>query len=331
MKKINWGILGAATIAVEKVIPAMQNGNYTHVAAIASRDLGKAQRVAEKYNIARAWGSYEELLNDTEISAIYIPLPNNLHVEWSIRALQAGKHVLCEKPIGLTAAESETLLKASMQFPDLKIMEAFMYRFHPQWTRVKEMIRSGIIGKLHMIDSHFSFFDDDPRSIVNKKGLGGGSLLDIGCYSTSLSRYLFDEEPERVLGHMDIDPRYMIDRTTCGIMTFGEGRISKFTSATQQSEYQKVTLLGNSGIIEMETPFIVETNEEAVINVHTGSKKKKILIEKCDQYTLQADLFSKCIIDDKSVPIPIKDAIKNMHVIDSITQSATLDTWINLK
>jgi predicted dehydrogenase len=191
MRKITWGIMSTASIGVEKVIPAMQMGDYSKVQAIASRDMEKAKRIAMNLNIQKSYGSYQELLNDKEIEAVYIPLPNHMHVDWTIKALEAGKHVLCEKPISMDAAEAQKLLIASSDYPNLKVMEAFMYRFHPQWQKVKEIVYSGKIGVLKSIQSFFSYFDDDPASIGNNAELGGGGLMDIGCYNISLSRFLF--------------------------------------------------------------------------------------------------------------------------------------------
>ncbi len=322
MKKLNWGILGTATIATEKVIPAMQKGNSAQITAIASRDLKKAQHVAQEFHIPRAWGSYKDLILDSEISAVYIPLPNNLHVEWAIKALEAGKHVLCEKPISMTVSEAERLLEASHRFPDLKIMEAFMYRFHPQWQMVKEMIQEGKIGELCSINSFFSFFDDDPASIVNKAELGGGSLLDIGCYSLSLSRFLFEAEPERIFGYMEYDPRFKIDRLTSGVLIFEAGT-STFTCATQLSEYQQVTIFGTSGIIRMDTPFIVEPNQPARIKIQTDSEIREIILNPCDQYTLQGDAFSEAVLNNTPVPIPLEDAVRNMRVLEALIISSS--------
>ena len=234
MNKLNWGILGAATIAVEKVIPALQKSRYGRVSAIASRQVSKGKIVADEHRIDRVYGSYEGLLADPAIDAVYIPLPNNLHVPWSLKALQAGKHVLCEKPLSPDTLSAQRLLDKAKQYPDLKIMEAFMYRFHPQWQRVGEIVRGGRIGKIRIIHSFFTFFDDDPASIVNQAELGGGSLLDIGCYSISLSRLLFKKEPKTVSGLMETDPRYQIDSRTSAIMDFEEGQVATFTCHTDR-------------------------------------------------------------------------------------------------
>ncbi|MCH2271207.1 MAG: Gfo/Idh/MocA family oxidoreductase, partial [SAR324 cluster bacterium] len=207
MKKIRWGVLSTANIGLEKVIPAMQQGEYCEMSAIASQSQEKAQAAAAQLGIAKAYGSYEELLADTEIDAVYIPLPNHLHVPWSIKALKAGKHVLCEKPIGLKTAEAEDLLKEAQKYPELKVMEAFMYRHHPQWQRAKQLVTEGKIGDLRTIHSFFSYYNADPENIRNMANIGGGGLMDIGCYCISLARFIFGSEPQRVLGKLEYDPK----------------------------------------------------------------------------------------------------------------------------
>lgn len=208
MKKINWGIISTAKIGIKKVIPAMQKGKHTTITAMSSRNLDKAQKIAETLNIPKAYGSYEQLLDDPDIEAVYIPLPNHLHVEWTLRALKAGKHVLCEKPIAVNSEEAEYLNKKVKNFPELKVMEAFMYRFHPQWQTVKKLVTQGKIGKLKNIHSIFSYYNDDPDDIRNQKDIGGGGLLDIGCYCISLSRFLlFNTEPNRVCSTIEYDPK----------------------------------------------------------------------------------------------------------------------------
>jgi predicted dehydrogenase len=330
MNTINWGILGTATIAVEKVIPAIQNSRYGRVKAIASRELMKAETVVRQFKIPTAYATYQDLLADPDITAVYIPLPNTLHVPWSEKAVQAGKHVLIEKPVSTSANETRRLVDISKKHPDLKIMEAFMYRFHPQWHRVKEMLQQGIIGELCTIHSHFSFFDDDPASIVNSASLGGGSLLDIGCYSISLSRYLFESEPEKVFAHREIDQRFNIDDQTSAIMVFAEKKTSTFTCATQQAEHQTVSIFGTTGMIEMSSPFIVAVDQTAILHLHHQKGVEKISIEPCDQYSVQADLFSLAILNDTAPPIRLEDAVANMRVLDAIVESSVQGTWINL-
>lgn len=243
MKKIRWGVMSTARIGTETVIPAMQLGKYSRVTAIASRQLEKAQAQARKLGIKKAYGSYEELLADPDIDAVYIPLPNHLHVPWAIKALNAGKHVLCEKPIGLSAAEAQVLLDTARKFPRLNVMEAFMYRHHPQWQWAKQKVSEGKIGELRTIQTFFSYYNADPENIRNKADIGGGGLMDIGCYCISLSRFIFGAEPWRVCGIIEEDPNMKVDRLTSGILEFSRGT-STFTCATQLVPYQRVNIFG---------------------------------------------------------------------------------------
>ncbi|HEY9342747.1 MAG TPA: Gfo/Idh/MocA family oxidoreductase, partial [Hanamia sp.] len=223
MKKVRWGILSTAKIGREKVIPAIQRGAFCEVVAIASRNKEAAKAEANRLNISKAYGSYEELLSDTEVDAVYIPLPNHLHVEWAIKSLEAGKHVLCEKPIGLSSSDALRLIEVANRNPHLKVMEAFMYRFHPQWKYAKALVEDGKIGELKTVESFFSYYNIDPNNIRNQRNAGGGGLMDIGCYSVSLSRFLFGREPERVFGIMEYDPQSQTDRLTSGILDFSAG------------------------------------------------------------------------------------------------------------
>lgn len=330
MKKVRWGILSTAKIGREKVIPAMQKGEFCDIAAIASRNINVAKDEANKLNIPKAYGSYEELLNDAGVDAVYIPLPNHMHVEWAIKSLQAGKHVLCEKPIGLTSAETKQLADAANKYPQLKVMEAFMYRFHPQWQYAKKLVDEGVIGELRHIQSFFSYYNVDPNNIRNKKDAGGGGMMDIGCYCISLSRFLFSKEPQKVFGTVEIDPELQTDHMASGILDFGNGT-STFTCSTQLMPYQRVNILGTEGRIEIEIPFNAPPDQEIIIWHHSKAGPGKILFKAVDQYTIQGDMFSKCILDDKPVPFPINDAVNNMKVIESVFQSSNEGKWISLK
>jgi predicted dehydrogenase len=331
MKKIRWGILSTAKIGIEKVIPALQKGQCCEVTAIASRNEDQAKEIAAKLQISKAYGSYEALLNDAEIDAVYIPLPNHLHVEWAIKAMSAGKHVLCEKPIGLSSAEGETLLAAAKQNPQLKVMEAFMYRFHPQWAMAKKLATDGSMGELKTIQSFFSYFNNDPNNIRNQKDIGGGGgLMDIGCYNISLSRFLFDKEPLRVMGLADFDPVLKIDRLCSGIMEFAGGT-STFTCSTQLTPFQRVHIFGTTGYIEMVWPFSPQPDKQASIWLHNKTGSQEIFFEATDQYTLQGDYFAKAILDDTPVPTPLEDAVNNMKVIEAIFKSAENNSWQKLK
>ena len=328
-KKINWGILSTAYIATEAVIPAMINSKYCEIKGIASRSYDKAKNVAKRFNIPKHFGSYQELLEDKEIEAVYIPLPNHMHVPWAIKALEAGKHVLLEKPVALNSSEAQKLLDESLKYPQLKIMEAFMYRFHPQWVKVKEMINNGEIGELKAIQSSFSFFDDDPNSIVNSKEYGGGSLMDIGCYPISLSRFLFESEPKNVSAAIEYHPEFKTDTIANGIMSFDKGS-SIFFSSTLVTDNQQVEIFGIKGSIEFEIPFNPPADKPVKIWLNREGKKELIEFDNCDQYTIQADLFSMAIIQNTEVPTPLHDAVNNMLVIEKLKESDKTGKRINL-
>ena len=330
MNKVKWGILSIAKSGREKVIPAMQKGAYCDIVAMASRSIELAKAEAAKLNIPKSYGCYEDLLADSDVDAIYIPLPNHMHVEWAIKCLEAGKHVLCEKPIGLTSAEAQQLMDASKKYPNLKIMEAFMYRFHPQWQAAKKLVDEGRIGQLKTIHSFFSYYNVDPMNIRNKKEAGGGGLMDIGCYNISLSRFIFSKEPVRVFGIVDYDPELQTDRVASGTLDFGNGT-STFTCSTQLMPYQRVNILGTNGRIEIEIPFNAPPDQNTKLWIHTNNGSEEILFDIVDQYTLQGDQFSQAILDDKPVPFTLDDAVKNMKVIEAVIDSDKEGKWVNFE
>jgi predicted dehydrogenase len=327
--KIRWGVLSTARIGVVQVIPAMQQGTLSQVTAIASRDKQRAETVARQLGIATAYGSYAELLADPEVDAVYIPLPNEQHVPWSIKALEAGKHVLCEKPIALTAGEAQTLVDAARSYPQLKVMEAFMYRHHPQWQRAEELVTSGAIGDVRTIQSFFSYSNLDPTNIRNRADHGGGGLMDIGCYNISLSRFIFGAEPTRVCGVVEYDPRFNTDRLVSGMLDFGRGTAT-FTCSTQLSPYQRVNIFGTTGRIEIEIPVNAPANRPCRLWYAHDSTIDEQVFDICNQYTIQGDLFSQAIIDNTPVPTPLEDAVANMRVIDAILRSGREDKWVAL-
>lgn len=326
MNKVRWGILSTAKIGREKVIPAMQAGEFCDVVAIASRNKSHAQSEASRLNIPRAYGSYEELLTDADVDAVYIPLPNNLHVPWAIKAIEANKHVLCEKPLGLTSAEANQLLIVADNKPYLKVMEAFMYRFHPQWQNTLKLINEGAIGKLKNIHSFFSYYNVDSGNIRNKMDTGGGGMMDIGCYCISLSRFIFGREPEKVLGIVEYDTGLGIDCLASGILDFSTGT-SSFTCSTQLMPYQRVNILGTEGRIEIEIPFNAPPDKHTHMWLDKKSGTEEIIFDPVDQYTIQGDLFSKAIINDTPVPTHLRDAVNNMMVIDAIFESGKEKMW----
>jgi len=328
--KVKWGVLGTASIATRKVIPGMQKGDWSEVAAIASRDLGRAQKAARELGVAKAYGSYEELVADPEIEAVYIPLPNHLHVPWTAKAAKAGKHVLCEKPMALSAEEAKTLL-AVRDRTKRKIGEAFMVKTHPQWLRTRELIRGGKIGELRGILTVFSYSNRDPKNVRNKAEWGGGGLMDIGCYPITLSRFMFGEEPVRVSGLMDLDPELGVDRLASGILEFRSGQ-SVFTVGTQSAYRQSMEFLGTTGRIAVEIPFNAPNDRALRVIVDDcrdlfGGGVSVETIPACDQYTIQGEAFSRAIREDGEVPVPLEDAIGNMRVIDAIFKSAKTGKW----
>ncbi len=330
-KKLRWGVLSTAAIGIRKVLPAMQQGQYTAVTGIASRDLGKAQAAAKALGIAKAYGSYEELLADPEIDAIYNPLPNQLHVPWTIKAAEAGKHVLCEKPLSLTVAEAENLLAVRGR-TGVQIGEAFMIRSHPQWLRLRELLHQGRIGELRAVGGFFSYYNTDAANIRNQPECGGGALLDIGCYLIHASRFGFAEEPTRVVASIDRDPQMQIDRLTSALLEFPSGQ-AIFTCSTQMVPYQRVQFLGTRGRIEIEIPFNAPPDRPTRIFIDatgdlTGSGITTETFPVCDQYTLQGDAFSRAVLEDGTAPVPLEDAILNMGVIEAVFQSARSGQWV---
>ncbi len=329
MEKIKWGVLSTSKFAIRATIPATQKSRYSVVSAIASRDVNRARDVGKQLGIPKTFGSYEDLLSDPEVDVVYIPLPNDQHVEWTLNALKAGKHVLCEKPIGLDYADARRLENAAKDFPHLKLMEAFMYRHHPQWRKVKELVDDHTIGEIRGIHSLYSYFNDDASNIRNKIENGGGAMLDIGCYCTSLSRFIFGREPKRVLGRVEFDPQTKIDRYSSGTLDFDSG-IATFTCGTQLQPYQRVNILGTRGRIEIEIPFNAPNDRPSRIWLQKGGAVEEILFDICDQYTIQADLFAEAIMTNGDVPTPIHDGIANMKVIDSVIESSKRGEWIDL-
>jgi predicted dehydrogenase len=328
--KLRWGVLSTANIGIKKVLPAMQLGRYTTVDAIASRDLARAQNAASALGIPRAYGSYEDLLADPEIDAIYNPLPNQMHVPWTIKAAEAGKHVLCEKPISLSVAEAKTLLDVRAR-TGVKIGEAFMIRSYTQWLRVGELLRSGRIGRLRSVFGFFSYFNNDPSNIRNHIESGGGALLDIGCYCIQAARYGFQAEPRRVIGLVDRDPQFKTDRLTSAMLDFDAGH-AIFTCSTQLVPYQKVLFFGTTGRIEFQIPFNAPKDQPTRILIDetgdlfgSGIKVEEFPI--ADQYTMQGDAFSRAVLEGGEVPVPLEEAIANMAVIEAIFQSARSGQW----
>lgn len=331
--KVRWGVLSTAAIGVKKVIPGMQAGQYSEVTAIASRDLAKAKAAAGQLGIQKAYGSYEELLADPEIDAIYNPLPNQLHVPWSAKAAEAGKHVLCEKPLSMTVAEARSLLEVQSR-TRVKIGEAFMIRSFTQWLRTKELLQSGRIGDLRAVTAWFSYFNTDPANIRNMVECGGGALYDIGCYCIQAARVGFGTQPTRVVGLIERDPTFGTDRLTSALMDFPGGHAT-FTCSMQTIPYQRVHFVGTRGRIEIEIPFNAPKDRPTRIFIDeqgdifgTGIVTEEF--PKADQYTMQGDAFSKAILEGGEVPVTLEDGIANMSVIEAVFRSAETGGWVDL-
>lgn len=323
--RVRWGILSTANIALKKVVPAMQRSSWCEIVAIASRDLARAQEAAAALNIPNAYGSYEELLADKRVEAVYNPLPNHLHVPWSIKAAEAGKHVLCEKPIALNTREARTLLEARDR-TGVRIQEAFMVKTHPQWLETRKLIQAGRIGELRSITGFFSYFNPDPANIRNQLEFGGGALMDIGCYPITISRFMYETEPRRVLGLIERDPVSMTDTLTTGVLDFPNGH-STFTCSTRLAPYQRMIFFGTEGRIEVLIPFNApnDTPTQIVLN------DEIIDLPVCDQYEIQGSLFSQAIRENREQPIPLEDAINNMVVIDAVFRSAETGNWEEIR
>jgi predicted dehydrogenase len=330
MPKLRWGVLGVAGIAVDRVIPAMQQGELSEITAIASRDLAKAQKAASRLGIPKAYGSYEELLADPEIEIIYNPLPNHLHLTWSVKAAEAGKHVLCEKPIGLSVDEARKLRDARDR-TGVKIGEAFMVGTHPQWLKALELVRAGRIGELRSIMGFFSYSNPNPANIRNILEYGGGGLMDIGCYPIFTSRLIFGKEPQRVLGLIERDPTMKTDRLTSAILDFPSGQ-SIFTCSTQLTPYQRMQIFGTRGRIEIEIPFNAPPDRPCRVFLDDsrdlfGSGIETFELPVCNQYTIQGDLFSRAVREGGEVAVPLESSIRNMAVIDAVFRSAESGRW----
>ncbi len=324
-------MLGTANIAVKRIIPAIIAGRRGRVAALASRDAERAAQLAARFGIERSHGSYQALLDDPSIDAVYIPLPNHLHVEWTVKALEAGKHVLCEKPIALCAADAHAIV-AARDRSGRRVVEAFMVRCHPQWHRVRTLVRSGRIGVLRAIQSAFVFSVLDPRNVRNQPDIGGGALYDVGCYPIVTARYLFGCEPQRAMALVERDPDMGIDRVTSGLLEFPGGGQLSFSASLQLAPYQRVTILGSEGRIEVGVPFTPPAEHSCRIVIDTGksldgSSATTETFAPIDQYAAQCDLAAEIFRNEATQEFPIEDAIANMRVIDALYRSAESGRW----
>ena len=326
MNELRWGVLSTAKIGRDKVIPGIQAAERCEVVAIGSRDADRARGVAEELGIPRVHGSYEALIDDPEVDAVYIPLPNHLHMEWTIAAARAGKHVLCEKPIALTAADAQEMA-AVCAAEGVRLVEAFMYRLHPSWVAVRGIVGSGRLGQLQAVQSWFSYFNDDPTNIRNIREYGGGALMDIGCYSVNLSRMLFGGEPDRIEASITRDPASGVDVLTSALMGFGDG-VATFTCSTRAEPDQRVHVYGTEGHLSVGIPFNIPPYRPTEVSVTAGGDPpvapdtEVLTFEPADQYAVQAEGFASAVLDGGPVPLPPEDSIANMRVIEEIVAAA---------
>ena len=326
MEELRWGIMSTADIGRRKVVPAIQRARRTRVVAVASREPGRATEYAAALGIARTHGSYEALLADPEVDAVYIPLPNDMHLEWTLKAAAAGKHVLCEKPLAMSSADAAQMVEACER-AGVRLAEAFMYRLHPTWVAIRELVAAGRIGKLMAVQSWFGYFNDDPTNIRNIRAVGGGALYDVGCYCVNLSRLLFGREPSRVRGAIVRDTVGGTDILTSGVLEFGEG-IAAFTCSTRAENDQRVDIYGTKGRISVPIAFNIPPDRPTEILLIAGGKPpvapniERLTFPTVDQYTIQAEVFAAAVLDGVEPPFPATDAVANLRVIEQIFASA---------
>ena len=326
MTKLRIGVLSTADIARSKVIPGMQRASRVEVVAIASRDAARGRQVADELGIADAHASYEELLADPGVDAVYIPLPNHLHATWTMAAARAGKHVLCEKPLALSSAQAQEMIDACRD-AGVHLMEAFMYRVHPSWVAVRELVESGRIGRLLAVQSWFSYYNDDPSNIRNMRETGGGALYDIGCYCVNLSRMLFGSEPTVVRGAITRDPAGGTDILTSGLLEFGDG-VATFTCSTRAEDDQRVHIYGAEGRISIAIPFNIPPDRPTEVHLTHGGNPptdpdtETLTFETADPYAVEVDRFAEVVLDGAQPPFPADDAVANLRVMERIVSSA---------
>jgi predicted dehydrogenase len=332
-RKIRWGIVSTAQIGMNQVTPGIMKSPHSEVVALASRDLGMAKAALRQLGLpnGRAYGSYEELLSDPDVDAVYNPLPNHLHVPITLAAARAGKHVLCEKPISITAKEAEELRAAP---EGILITEAFMVRYHPQWHRAREIVRAGELGDVRLVRGAFFYYLDDPANVRNLPDIGGGGLLDVGCYCVIAGRYFFDTEPTRVVALVDRDPVFKTDRLASVIADFGNGRQLSFVCGTQTAGRQSVEILGTKANLEIVIPFNAPLGQQTAITVGSGLQRdlyRREIIPAVDQYTAQAEAFALAVLGEQKLPYGIEDAISQMRVLDAIFRSEKSGAWEDVK
>ncbi|WP_421725563.1 Gfo/Idh/MocA family protein [Bauldia sp.] len=326
---VRWGVISTANIGTQKVIPGMMASGIIDVRAIASRTQPTARRWAKKLGIPVAYGSYEDMLNDPEVEAVYNPLPNHLHVPLTLEAAAKGKHVLCEKPIALSGDEAKTMRGVARK---VHIAEAFMVRCHPQWLKARDLVQSGRLGTIRAINTLFSYYNVDPKNVRNMADIGGGALYDIGCYPIVTARFLLGAEPVRCFGLIDRDPKFKTDRTTSAVIDFGKGRHMTFSVSTQATAYQRVQVLGDKARLEVEIPFNAPQGGAMKLYLDNGKQfadasAKMIKLPKADQYQLQGEWFSRVVRGQEKLTFGLSDAIRQARVLDAVFRSAETGQW----
>jgi len=329
MRPLHWGVMSCARIAQKEVIPAIGSSQHGRVVAIASRNKETAQTVAEVHQIPVVCPSYQDLIHLDEVDAVYIPLPNHLHVKWASRALEAGKHVLCEKPLGLNEQDVLLLDKLSKQYPDLIVAEAFMYKYHHQWKHTFELTEAGEIGDLQHIHVHFSYDNKDPTNIRNRLEYGGGALMDIGCYGISVARWFYDGEPLRVSAHMKRDPHFKTDVLSSILLEFPQGSAS-VVCGTQMQRFQHVSLVGTHGRISIPSPFNISPDVNAKLELQQHHETTEFTLPAVNQFSSQCDTFAQAVQQGEGFSNSISNAVKNMRVIDACFKSAETSSWVSI-
>ncbi|MDI4643571.1 Gfo/Idh/MocA family protein [Cohnella hashimotonis] len=321
-RKLRWGIAGCAGIAVNAVMPAIQSSETGVIAAVASRDISKAKAAADKFGIDRAYGSYEELMEDPDIDAVYIPLPNHLHREWTIRAAEAGKHVLCEKPLALTAREAAEMAEACAR-SGVHLAEAFMYRHHPRIGQIRHIVGSGEIGSLRALNGAFTFNNaSDAANIRYRSDWGGGSLYDVGCYPLSAARLIVGREPEAVTVHAMFSPEHdNVDMMASGLVEFSDGIALTFDCGMWAAFRQTLEIVGTDGRIFVPHAFLTGA-DNAGFEVHGTGGSRIVQADGVNAYRLEVDDFASVVAGEKEPAFPADDALRNMRLLEACLQSA---------
>lgn len=318
--KLNWGVLGAAQIATNQMIPAIQESGSGRVAAIASRSSSKASEVAARFAIERSYGSYDELLADAQIDAIYNPLPNSMHLEWTIKSANAGKHILCEKPLGATADECRQMIETAEENGVL-LIEAFWYRYHPKNLMIKELVDEGRLGTLRAVRAyHYGMQKNRAASIAMSRELAGGALLFGGCYPVNLSRWLFGREPRSVSAIFEFDEVYEVDTTFNGLLDFGAGQHATANCGFNHAEFSRYEVVGERGYGVVE-PFLTGNHGPMTVRLEIDGRKLARETPPANAFVLQVDAFAARLKGGPESLTTAEDAVKNMTVIDSLFRS----------